>query len=142
MKPKPKQTPVEKAANINKFGRTSFVTHTVGLKERIQKMTEQQLLAVLDMSEDEQKKAIQRIVCPKGSTNYYCCLESLAFRFRDEVCGVSCENYYAGLEAVYNHRYAKKYISFYAFWTYQFEPIDIVIAALIAKEKNNEQVPS
>jgi len=27
--------------NINKFGRTSFVTHMVGLKERIQKMTEQ-----------------------------------------------------------------------------------------------------
>ncbi len=29
------ETPVEAAANINDFGRTSFVTHTTGLKERI-----------------------------------------------------------------------------------------------------------
>lgn len=34
----PKQSNVEKAANINDFGRTSFVTHTTGLKERIQKV--------------------------------------------------------------------------------------------------------
>jgi len=35
----PKQSNVEKAADINDFGRNSFVAHTTGLKERIQKMT-------------------------------------------------------------------------------------------------------
>ena len=44
--------------NINDFGRNSFVTHTTGLIERLEKCTmnelQEKILAVLDMSEDEQ----------------------------------------------------------------------------------------
>lgn len=35
---KPKQSNVEKAADINDFGRNSFVTHTTGLVERVETM--------------------------------------------------------------------------------------------------------
>ena len=97
-------------------------------------MTEQELLAVLDMSKKEQRQWLlvnyfhQRM--PGVST------ADLAFRLRDEACKVSCENYYKALEAVYNHRIKdKQCCSFYAFQTYRIRPIDMIIAALMAKEK-------
>lgn len=103
-----------------------------------------ELLAVLDLPEDEQFLWVYEHITYEKYECHQCggqdtsaeTLADLAFRLRDEVCKVSCEDYYSGLEAVYNHRHAKKYISFYAFWTYQSKPIDMIIAALIAKELN------
>lgn len=97
-------------------------------------MTEQGLKAVLDMSEGEQWEYVQLCFPEKD----WITLADLAFRLRDEACGYSCEDYYNGLITVYNHVYAKKYVSFYAFWTYQAKPIHWIIAALIAKGKDNE----
>ena len=109
------------------------------------------LLKVLDISEDEQqmiwliKKEVMvgAVLQCKGGGELPCPSESLAdlaFRLRDEVCNPKtytkcCENYYDGLEAVYNHRIKDKQCgSFYGFQTYRIKPIDMIIAALIAKE--------
>ena len=99
------------------------------------------LLKDLDMSEDEQREWCVKNVKSAGES-----LADLAFRLRNEVfkcllCdqkGVNgCEKYYAALEAVYKHREIKKQCqSFYAFLTYRLQPIDMIIAALIAKGKD------
>ena len=110
------------------------------------------LLKVLDMSEDEQFKWL----CDKGITDGSLArsqithkivtrwirieFADLAFRFRDKVCNPKtytrcCENYHEALEVVYNHRIKdKQCCSLYAWQAYQIRPIDMIIAALIAKE--------
>jgi len=108
------------------------------------KMTETELLAVLDMSEDEQKQAILDLLDEETMewfVDYDMHLADLAFRLRDEVCKEinGCEKYHNGLEAIYVHKCIKKQCrSFYAWLTYQLEKIDMVIAALIAKDKEDE----
>ena len=105
---------------------------------------EQELLKVLDMSEDEQKKVIQGIVCPEGRTNFYCCLESLAFRLRDEI---DFNIYLEELEVIY-HLWQKRgtideqmennLITFTCWLAVYITPIDRIIAALMTKEKSND----
>lgn len=103
-------------------------------------MSEKDLLADLDISEDEQCKWLTKYyhdtqAFPHDVIVHHTDLADLAFRLRDEVCKVSCENYYAGLEAVYNYKIKdKQCCSLYAFQTYQIKPIDMIIAALIAKD--------
>lgn len=96
-------------------------------------MNTEELLKVLDMSEGE-----QLIWCAEnaGFDMLDATLADLAFRRRDEVCKVSCENYYNALEAVYNYKIKdKQCCSLYAFQTYQIKPIDMIIAAMIALKK-------
>ena len=105
-------------------------------------MINEDLLAVLDMSEEEQRKWVHFTLydyyrgytdSPLIQTEHI--LADLAFRLRDEMCKEigGCEKYYAGLEAIYKYRGIKKQCqSFYAFLTYRLQPIDMIIAALIA----------
>ena len=62
-------------------------------------------------------------------------LSHLAFRLRDDACKLSCEKYNDAIEAVYKIRYPKPHVSFYAFCAYQITPIDMILAALKAKEE-------
>ncbi len=69
-------------------------------------------------------------------------LADLAFRLRDEVCKTEsgCERYYAALEDIYKHRKIQKQCqSFNAWMTYRIAPIDMIIAALIAKGEQDER---
>lgn len=140
---KPKETPVVEAANINNFGRNSLVTHTTGLIERVKRMNNEELLKVLDMSEDEQHKWVDNNCELEGYKSIGSgfvpteSLADLAFRLRDEACKEinGCEKYHNGLEAIYIHRCKKKQCqSFYAWLTYQLKPIDMIIATLTAKK--------
>ena len=111
-------------------------------------MTEQELLAVLDMSEDEQqiwliKKEVMvgAVLQCKGGSELPCPSESLAdlaFRLRDEVVAKSHADFH---EAIYdimvkvegNDNWAT------AFWGECIaKPIHWIIAALIAKDKDDE----
>jgi len=94
------------------------------------------LLKVLDMPEEKQQKWWQI----HYGESYGCrnCLKGEAFRLRDEACKESCETYYEALEVVYNYRIKDKHCSFYAFQTYQIQPIEMIIAAMIAKELNKK----
>ena len=98
------------------------------------------------MSEDEQRDFVRNILITKYHSNWMLdqwdksrfSLADLAFRLRDEACKVSCEKYYKALEAVYNHRIKdKQCCSFHAFQMYQIRPIDMITAALKAKEKED-----
>ena len=98
-------------------------------------MNEQELLAVLDMSEDEQWEWCVKNVKEKTMGES---LADLAFRLRDEVCKISCENYYAALETVYCNRVVvsnRQCCGFYAYQMYQILTIDMIMSALISKEK-------
>lgn len=97
------------------------------------------LLKVLDMSEDEQGQAILHLLDDETFDWYVdndMHLADLAFRLRNEVCKAigGCEKYNAALEAIYDYKDIKKLCqSFYAFQTYQIKPIDMIIAALKVK---------
>ena len=124
--------------DINNFGRTSFLTHTTGLVERIEKMTEQELLAVLDMSEDEQFKWLMDndiVTSEYVKCSRHLILADLAFRLRDEVNnGKMHEAMYLVQQNVKDAPDVLDYAT--AFWgLYHAKPIHWIIAALIAKEK-------
>ncbi len=104
------------------------------------------LLKILDTSEDEQWDWVSNqwqefSIDPSWRTKEYrnMALADLAFRLRDEVCNPKtytkcCENYHEALEEVYNYRIKdKQCCSLYAWQAYQIRPIDMIIAALIAK---------
>lgn len=95
-----------------------------------------ELLAVLDMTKAEQYGwAVDKY--PEYLAKYpQKSLADLAFRLRDEACKISCEKYHESLESVYNyHGIQKQCQSFYGWLMYRIEPIDWIIAALIAKEQ-------
>ena len=122
-------------------------------------MTNQELLAVLDMSEDEQidflyeKELIDQseynaIIssCTEEQKEYYInrILADLAFRKRDEVCSDpdGIDKYKRVLHLIYRNwldkqsEIAQSIVTF-SVWLIAFkEPIDMIIAALIAKGKN------
>ncbi len=185
---KPKQTEPE---NINDFGRNSLVTHTTGLVERL-KMTNEELLAVLDMSEDEQRAEIAKLLsvepfkhdwgfsnavggsdniatgeawaCRKcgheeiykriGSGQYVPAvldkqspecglpdpitesLADLAFRLRDEAMNFNKGAWYEATKQVWKE--CHNYKEYRNFWVDLSKPIDIIIAALIAKGKSDD----
>ena len=115
--------------NINNFGRTSFVNWTEAeLRQERQEMTEQELLAVLDMSEDEQDKWCEENVDMQFGES----LAELAFRLRDETKS----------KVEFHHCFAKvcKHIdphimNYAGYGLCTCKPIHWIIAALIAKGK-------
>jgi hypothetical protein len=104
-------------------------------------MTEQELLSVLDMSEDEQWEW-----CVKNAKSAGESLADLAFRLRDELEMEQWPALAKAYECVRNkwcndtwqQRHSmglnKKHISSSLFWLFHAKPIHFIIAALIAKE--------
>lgn len=151
--------------NIRDFGQRSFV-RTKGLVERIEKeerrMNEQELLAVLDMSEDEQydwvynwrKQDDIQVELKDCTFIHYAskefrrmALSDLAFRLRNEVCkdSLSCDNYRKSLHLVYRdfrksqRGTIRQNLIPYELWLESFvTSIERITAALIAKEKEDE----
>ena len=127
------------AMNIRDFGRKSFVTHTTGLIERVKRMTEQELLAVLDMSEDEQvfwfyrrpEEDLYRVVwiAPVARFKRYQ-LADLAFRLRDEIATKKSQ-YWQTAKSKVAHKVWGTYHDYT--WDEEAKPIHWIIAALIAK---------
>lgn len=139
MKTQPKQT------EIRNFGQRSFVNWTIGLVERIQKMTEQELLAVLDMSKEEQRVWLSKRMTIKptkdGKTSKVSdwSLADLAFKMRVEMKD------HRALHIIYRHLIKSGKISllncgcchepWWNWWVDLSQPIHWIIAALIAKGK-------
>ena len=130
-------------------------------EEDLQIMNEQELLAVLDMSEEEQqmiwliKKEVMvgAVLQCKGGGELPCPSESnadLAFRLREEMDMEQWPALAEAYECVRNkwcndtwpQRHSmglnKKHISSSLFWLFHSKPIHWIIAALIAKEIENE----
>ena len=112
-------------------------------------MNEQKLLAVLDMSEDEQDYWTVENTDRGIRGGNYESLADLAFRLRDEIrskvnysCWMNAKETVA--KAIWSkHKWHKrgsyKYLtSIYTFWTNQAQPIHWIIAALIAKDKDDK----
>ena len=116
-------------------------------------MDKEELLAVLDMSENDQlfflNNLWQNRLLPDWFNlhpdihgkltmhdyNRMICAD-LAFRLRDESKSEVgyAQRYYTGLEEIYKYRKIQKQCqSFYAWTVYRLAPIDMIIAALIAK---------
>jgi len=95
-------------------------------------------LKILDMSEDEQWKWCVKNVKAAGES-----LADLAFRLRDEVCSDpnGIDKYKQALHLIYRTWLDKqsdkaRLIVTFNIWLIAFaDPIDEIIAALIAKEK-------
>ena len=107
-------------------------------------MTKEQLLKVLDMSEDEQWEQCYRHIPEFGQHEYS--LADLAFRLRDKYLSIDYERatwmvccYVKKMQCIYIncgeeqlHAVVKD-----GWWIYHSKPIHWIIAALIAREINN-----
>ena len=96
------------------------------------------LLLVLGMSEDEQSYWTAENTDRRVRGGSYESLADLAFRLRDEVLKEhsGCERYHEAIEDIYKYREIRKQgTSLYAWTAYQLKPIDMIIAALIAKQE-------
>ena len=110
------------------------------------------LLKVLDISEDEQqmiwliKKEVMvgAVLQCKGGSELPCPSESLAdlaFRLRDEARKCSDEALAEAWAMIYHYDCPDKRNTdgdVYIWWIWNAKPIHWIIAALIAKDKNNE----
>lgn len=103
-------------------------------------MTKPELLAVLDMSEEEQKQWLHDNFLNREY--YYPSLADLAFRLRDEA--VLLDNFPWACAEVYNYAHNYKLgpnevpaptTLMWIWFANQARPIHWIIAALIAKEK-------
>lgn len=114
-------------------------------------MNKDKLLAVLDMSEDEQYRWVSRstqqknfgyTICPNWDTLPYqrMVLADLAFRLRDEVKYIHRCSFVRAAQLVYCHclnvEKVPKDDTLWRWFSREANPIHIIIAALIAKESN------
>ena len=109
-------------------------------------MNSDELLAVLDMTEEQQSKWVY---ANKGQGEPCCayscreCLAHIAFRLRDEV---EWGSLHAAMQRVWGYwckkswpsrktaGETKQHVAWHRFWMHRSKPIHWIIAALIAKE--------
>ncbi len=104
-------------------------------------MTDQELLAVLDMSEDEQFRWLMDndiVTNEYVKCSRHLILADLGFRLRDEAMNFNKGAWRDATEQIW--RECHDYREYRNFWVDRSKPIHWILASLIAKGKANEDM--